>query len=155
MTKLEWAPDQDAWTVDWDTDQFDEIEVLVVTDGESSPPTPAQMKSVALAKQIARDGLPSIDDYARQYAMGHLGSDEVDDMEDEDFEIEIHSVVIPRLRESKHAYAIFVGHSDIDLEHGVAVLCKDGTDFAVAHSDMAYTHHDWDDTEELDAYLKD
>ena len=153
MTKLEWSPADDAWIASLTTQHFEALEIRVLTDGESTPPTESQLRSVSLIEQIAQNGLPPTKKLARKYAMEYLGPDEVEDMEDEDLAIDIYAAVVPRLREANDAYVIFVGNSDIDLEHGVAVLCKDDVRFAVAHSDIAYVNHEWDDTAEFEQLL--
>jgi hypothetical protein len=153
MTKLEWSAADDAWTASVTTEYFEALEIRVLTDGESNPPTEAQQKCVALIEQIAQQGLPSTEKLARRYATEYLGPEEAEELEDEELAIEIHTAVVPRLRESDAAYIIFLGSSDIDFEHGVAVLCKDGTKLAVTHSDIAYADHDWDDTAEFEQQL--
>ena len=132
---------------------FEDLEIRVLTDGESTRPTAVQLKAVALIEQIAKKGLPSTKKLARKYAMEYLGPEEVEDMEDEDLAIEIHAAVVPRLRDADSTYIIFVGNSDIDMEHGVAILCKDGIKITVTHSDVAYANHDWDDTAEFEQLL--
>lgn len=153
MAQLDWSSDEDAWAVDLVTEQFDELRVLVRTDGESDRPTEIQLAAVAVVEKIANEGLPPLTELARKYALQYLGPDEVDDMEDEDLMIDIHAVFIPGLRASADTYMIFVGNSDIDIEHGVAVVCKNGSLFAVTHSDIAYSSFSWDDTVELDSIL--
>jgi hypothetical protein len=101
-------------------------------------------------EEIAKSGLPRLNKLARKYAVEYLGPEEVADMEAEDFEIEIQAATIPRLRNANDTYIIFLGDSDIDIEHGVAVICKNGSKFAVTHSDVGYSTGDWDDTSELD-----
>lgn len=153
MTKLEWSSADEAWTSSLTSPHFEALEIRVLTDAESTPPTEAQLKSVALIEQIAQKGLPSTKKLARRYAKEYLGPEEIEDMEDEGLEIDIHAAVVPRLRDAANAYIIFVGNSDIDFEHGVAVLCEDGVKLAVTHSDVAYANHDWDDTAEFEQLL--
>ncbi|QEG40467.1 hypothetical protein [Roseimaritima ulvae] len=153
MTKLDWSSADEAWTASLSTAHFDDLEIRVVTDGESAPPTDAQLKAVALIEQIAQKGLPPTKELARKYAMEYLGPDEVEDMEDEDLAIEIHAAIVPRLRDTESTYIMFVGNSDIDMEHGVAILCKDGIKLAVTHSDVAYANHDWDETAEFEQLI--
>ncbi|GAA4469173.1 hypothetical protein [Novipirellula rosea] len=153
MAKLQWCPDEEAWTALVDSEHFAELELRVLSDEEPEPPTASQLKSVAVVEQYARTGLPSTEKLARKYALEYLGSDEVDDMKDEDFAIDIHAAIVPRLRDSSDTYVIFVGASDIDPEHGVSILCKNGKICVVTHSDFAYANYDWDDTSELDQLI--
>ena len=153
MTKLKWSSGDEAWTSTLTQGHFEELEIRVLTDDESTQPTEAQIKAVALIEEIAKKGLPSMKKLARKYALEYLGPDEVEDMEDEDLDIEIQAAVVPRLRDTDSTYVIFVGDSDIDFEHGVAIVCKDGVKFAVTHSDVAYANHDWDDTSEFEQTL--
>lgn len=153
MTKLQWSPDDEAWTANLTRGNFAELEIRVLTDDESTQPTEAQLRAVALIEELAENGLPSLNASARNYARKHLPPDLVEDMVDEDLAIEIQSAVVPRLRDTGSTYIIFVGNSDIDFEHGVAILCKDGVKFAVTHSDLAYADHEWDDTSEFEQLL--
>lgn len=152
MTPLTWSRDDDAWVGQVTSEELGDIEIRVATEGESDSPTDAQLKSVAMVEELATKGLPRLNDLARKYATEYLGPDEVGDMEDEDFEIELYAAVIPKLRDAVDPYIVFVGHSEIDIEHGVAVVCKNGSKFVVTHSDVAYSAYayDWDDTAELD-----
>ncbi len=150
MPTLKWSPADEAWTASLESDHFEDLEIRALTDGESTPPTEAQLRSVAIVERFAQIGLPSTKKLARHYALEYLGPEEVEDMEDEDLSVDVYAAIIPRLRETDDSYIIFVGNSDIDVEHGVAVLCKNGSAFAVTHSDIAYANHDWDDTAEID-----
>lgn len=150
MTQLTWSHEDDAWIGSVSGDELGDLEIRVLTDDESVSPTDAQLRSLEIVEQLAKSGLPRLKKLARKYAMEYLGSDEVEDMESEDFDIEVQTATIPKLRNSDDKYIIFLGDSDIDIEHGVAVVCKNGTKFAVTHSDIAYSPHDWDDTAELD-----
>jgi hypothetical protein len=154
MTKLRWSSRDEAWTAKLTGRNFAELEIRVLTDDKSTQPTGVQLRAVALIEELAEKGLPSLYELARRYAMQHLGPDMVIDMEDDDLTINIQVAVVPRLRDSESAYIMFLGDSDIDIEHGVAVLCKDGVKFAVTHSDVAYGDHDWDETAEFDQTLR-
>ena len=150
MTQLTWSREDEAWVGSVSGDELGDLEIRVLTDDQSVSPTDAQLKSLGVVEELAKTGLPRLKKLARKYALEYLGPDEVADMESEDFEIEIQSATIPRLRNSDDAYIIFLGDSVIDIELGVAVICKNGSKFAVTHSDIAYSTHDWDDTAELD-----
>lgn len=151
MTPLTWSHDDDAWIGQVTSEELGDIEIRVATEGELDSPTDAQRKSVAMVEELATKGLPRLNDLARKYATEYL----VEDMEDEGFEIELYAAVIPKLRDAVDPYIVFVGHSEIDIEHGVAVVCKNGSKFVVTHSDVAYSAYayDWDDTAELDQLI--
>ena len=155
MTNLEWSSNDEAWVGSLSGPHFNDLEIRVISheDGQPMPVSDAQLKAVALIEQIAQTGLPSSDDSARKYATKHLSPNQLADFEDEDFAIDIRAAVVPRLRDTNSSYVIFVGDSDIDIEHGVAILCKDGSKIAVTHSDVAYSDYDWDDTTEFDQIL--
>jgi hypothetical protein len=140
MTKLEWCSDDEAWTANLTQGIFSELDIRVLTDDESTPPTESPLRAVALIEELAENGLPSINTFARKYAMKYLDPHVVEDMVEEDLAIDIQSAVVPRLRDTESTYIIFVGNSDIDFEHGVAILCEDGVKFAVTHSDLAYAN---------------
>lgn len=153
MTKLNWSSADEAWVGTLTQGHFQDLEICVLTDDESTQPTEVQTKAVALIEELAKKGLPSMKKLARNYAIRYLGPDEVDELEDEDLAIEIQVAVVPRLRDSESIYIIFAGSSDIDIEHGVAIVCKNGVKFVVTHSDVAYADSDWDDTSELEQTL--
>ena len=150
MANLQWSRSDEAWIAKHDSEHFEDFEIRVLTDDESVKPSACQLKSVEDAEYFASSGLPPTKKLAREYAAEYLGSDEVDEMDDEELEIEVQTAIIPRLRESVNTYVVFVGNSDIDIEHGVAIICKNRRVCAVAHSDLAYTPYEWDDTTELD-----
>lgn len=48
MTKLEWTSYDEAWTANLSQGHFENLEIRVLTDDESTRPTETQLKEVAL-----------------------------------------------------------------------------------------------------------
>ncbi|GAA5511155.1 hypothetical protein [Novipirellula caenicola] len=153
MANLVWSSDEDAWISHIESEKLGELQIRVLTDGEQSPPTDSQLRCVSVVERLAKTGLPLLTDHARKYAATYLGDTESDEMDDDELGIEFYAAVIPQLRSTTDTYIIFVGSSDIDWEHGVAVICKNALQFAVAHSDFAYSGCEWDDTSQLEQLL--
>jgi len=153
MATLNWNRDVEGWTATLSNDVFDDLEIQVTTDGEASPPTARQQKAVAVIESITQANLETVAALVREYAEENLDADELDEMEDEDFVIELHSATVPRLRDSTDSFILFAGNCDVDMEHGVGVICKNATQFAIIHSDRVYDNYDWDSVSELNALL--
>lgn len=154
MLELSWNPDVAAWSAIIDAAPFDDLEVIVATDGAADPPTPRQLEAVALLEQFQQSHIEQLQALAEQWAEENLDEDDLADMEDEDLEYVVHTVLIPRLRESEHLYLVFAGGTEIEPEHGLGCLCKNGNEFMICHPDYAYSPSpDWDDTAPFEALL--
>ena len=153
MGTLNWDSSVEAWATTLSNGVFDDLEIRVTTDGDASPPTEKQQQAVAEIEQITSATLDTIAALVHKYAADNLDPDEFDEMEDEDFIIEIHSAAIPRLRNSPDTFILFAGNCDVDMEHGLGVICKNVSQFAVVHSDCVYENYDWDSIDELNALL--
>ena len=102
-----------------------------------------------LPKAIRKPIRKSVRRYAREY----LGPEEYEELEPEDLQVEFHTVLIPPLKSSEAIYFFVQGHSDIDMEHDVACLCRNGNTFRVCHTDDMYQPYEGDATERFETLL--
>jgi hypothetical protein len=153
MAELIWATDDVSWATLISNDVFDDLEIRVVTGGETNPPTERQLQAVAEIEALTKQDLVRIAELARKYAKDNLEPEDLEEMEDEDYEVEIYSATIPRLRDATDTFVLFAANSEIDMEHGVACVCKNGKQFAVVDADCVYQNYDWDSVDELNALL--
>lgn len=153
MSTPQWDETVDAWTVELSTKAFGALEVLIRTDGSSSPPTPRQLSVLSVMANLPKSRLADLPGQMQAYAEEMLMEDELDDLSDSDFEIEFSMAMIPRLRDAADHYWFVTGHSDIDEEHGIACLFRNQDACRICHSDYAHENFDWDATDELDDIL--
>lgn len=154
MPTPEWDETQDAWVTRLDTEVFGNIEVMIKTDGEETPPTERQMSTLELISSLPATLLDTIPSDARQYAKGYMMEDEFDEMEEADFQIRFSACMIPRLRDTAEHYFFLIGESEIDEEHGIACLFKNHESCRVCHTDAAYENYGWEDSVELELVLR-
>ena len=153
MIDLQWTPDVDSWALSLSNSVFDELEIRVATDGESDPPTARQQQAVAVLCNFTTQDRDKIRRLARRWAEENMVEHELEDMEDEDFEYDVTGALVPRLRDSEALYFILTGRSEIEPEHGLGCVCKDGTQFTICHPDHAYQDYDWDSVDVFEALL--
>lgn len=154
MADLKWDAGVDAWSTTLSNDVFDELEVLVRTDGENDPPTPRQLQAVDVIERMTIADRDKIGAVARQWGEDNMVEDDLAEMEDEDFDYELHSVVVPRLRDCEDVYLLFTGGSEMEPEHGLGCICKNARQYAICHPDYAYENFDWDSVDELESLLQ-
>ena len=104
MPTLNWSPDDDAWCATLSNDAFASLEIRITTDGEASRPTERQLQAVAKLESMTAADTLIIDQLARTYGERELDSEELEEMEDEDFALVIEAAVIPRLRDMSDTY---------------------------------------------------
>lgn len=153
MHDLQWTPDLESWAMMLNNDVFDELEIQVRTDGEADPPTPKQIAAVDMICSLTRADLKTIPTLVRKWAEENMEEEDLEEMEEEDFELEIYAALVPKLRDSEALYFILTGNSEVDFEHGLGCICKNGSQFAICHADDAYENYDWDSIEEFEALL--
>ena len=156
MVALKWDPEVDAWAATISNDTFEQLVLRVVTDGEESPPTAVQDKAIAQVESMTAADMSQIVTAARAYAEENLDPDELEEMEEEDFELHLHTAIVPRLKDSKATYVLFAAESEIDIEHGIGCIARNGGEFTIIDADSLYEEYDWDSVdafEELFAEL--
>jgi hypothetical protein len=154
MADLKWTADVDSWSTWLSNDVFEDLEVRVTTDGEDDPPTPRQLQAVKAIEQFSVADREKISALARQWGEENLEEDDLEDMEDEDFEFDMTSVVVPRLRHCEDVFFLFTGNSEMEPEHGLGCICKNGNQFAICPPDHAYDDFDWDAVDEWESLLQ-
>ena len=153
MPDFQWDADDECWKLRLSNRVFDDLEIRVTTDGESNVPTPKQIATVETILKLTEADRDTIAAIVRKWAEDNWDAEQLEDMEDEEFEYEITSAVVPRLRDAESEYFIFIGSSELDPEHGLGCICRDGSQFAICHSDQGCENYEWDSVDELDALL--
>ena len=153
MSDLQWDADEQCWLLRLSNNVFDDLEIRVTTDGESDFPTPKQIATVETILKLTEADCGTIAAIVRKWAEENWDAEQLEDMEDEEFEYEITSAVVPRLRDAESEYFIFIGSSELEPEHGLGCICKDGSQFAICHPDHGFENYEWDSVSELNALL--
>lgn len=153
MQQATWDRSREAWTTTVECPAYGTLEVLIKTDGEASSPSEKQLAALAIIGELSQSVRKTIQKDTKRYAKEYLGEDELEDFESDDFDADFDFALIPNLRDAEHTYFFLAGESDIDIEHGIALLCKDGDAFRVCHTDCMYENYPCDDCESLDQVL--
>lgn len=154
MEPAKWDSSDEAWTTTVECPAYGAIDVVIKTDGEMSPPSEKQLAAVALIAGLQQSARKTIREDVKRYAKEYLGEEELEDFESEDFDVVFDFALIPNLRAPRNAYFFLSGESDIDMEHGIACLCKDGEVFRVCHTDLMYANYPRDDPATFDELLR-
>jgi hypothetical protein len=153
MTQPQWDPTQDSWTTTVTCPAFGTLEVLIKTLGPSDPPSDRQLAALAVIEGLPKTVRKPIRKSLRRYAKENLDAEEFDDLEPEDFQLEVSACLIPRLKTAEAVYFFLYGDSEIDFEHGLACLCKGGTVFGVCDTDAMYETYPCDATHRFETML--
>jgi len=147
-----WHSKEDAWVTSLSSDVFDSVKVLVKTRGQSDPPAAIQLQTLEGIASLTKEELSDIRIAVRAWAEENLAAVELEDAEDEDYDIEFHTVIVPPLSTSKVGYFFLVGNSDLDWEHGLslALISKDGSKFKICDSSDAYEDFEVDEIDALE-----
>lgn len=154
MEPAKWDSSREAWTTTVECPAYGTIEVVIKTDGEISPPSEKQLAAGALIAELQQSARKTIRKDVKRYAKEYLGEEELEDFESEDFDVDFDFALIPNLRAAQNVYFFLSGDSDIDMEHGIACLCRNGDAFRVCHTDLMYENYPCDDTATLDGFLQ-
>jgi hypothetical protein len=146
-----WDPAVEAWTTSVTCPAYGDINVEIKTDGETTQPSERQLHALSLIASLQAAARKSIRKDVKRYAKEILDEEEMEDFEAEDFDTQFTDALIPNLRNSESTYFFLSGEFDIDMEHGIVCLCRDGEAFRVCDSAAKYEPYQLDDTETLDA----
>jgi hypothetical protein len=154
MTQPQWSHAVDAWTTRVACPAYGDIDVQIKTEGESDPPTEKQLAALRAIASLPKAVRKLVRKDVKRYASDNLDEEDLEDLEPEEFDVEFTAALIPRLRNSPASYFFLFGESEIDVEHGIACLCKNGEALRVCHSDEIYENYDWDATEMFEQMLR-
>lgn len=154
MASLSWDSEIDAWSGTISNDTFEQLVVRVVTDGELSRPTARQKKAVGEIESMTAADISRIGSNARAYAEANLAPSELEAMADEDFAVALHTAIVPQLNASKTTYVLFAGESEIDVEHGIGCIAKNGREFTIIDADTLYEEYSWDSVDDFEEFLR-
>lgn len=136
-----------SWTIHTNTELFGSVQVDIPARSADASLTEIQKRSLQMLRELPKSLRPLLIDALRRYAVRYWG--EEPDAEDCDFFCDNASV--PYLHDATNAYVFLNASSDIDEEHGICFLIRDGTVLAGCHGDESLQFYDWDATDDLDA----
>jgi hypothetical protein len=154
MTQPQWDRSRGAWNAKITCAAYGPIDVLIITEGASVQPNEKQLAVLARIGSLAKLVRKVIRKEVKRYAREVLEEEELDDFEAEDFDIAFSDALIPRLRDSEADYFFLYGESDIDIEHGLACLCRNEEAFRVCHSDAMYENYECDAIDKFESLLR-
>ncbi len=136
-----------SWTIYIDTELFGSVRVDIPAKTRGAELTEVQRRSLDMLRTLPKTLRPALIEALRRYALEYLG----DDFEPDDCTFSCDNASVPYLHESQSAYVFLNASSDIDDEHGVCFLVRDGDVVACCHGDESLEFYDWDATDALDA----
>jgi hypothetical protein len=136
-----------SWTIHTTTELFGSVQVDIPCKTPDSGLTEIQKRSLQMLRELPKSLRPALIDALRRYAVRYLG----EDPNPEDCKFSCDNASIPALHEAPNAYAFLNASSDIDKEHGVCFLIRNGEVLACCHGDTSLCVENWDATDELDA----
>jgi hypothetical protein len=152
MSQPKWDEGGGCWTTTVKCPAFGSLDVLIQTLGENDPPSEQQLAALTLLSGLTKVIRKPIRKSVRRYAKELLGPEEYEELEPEDLQVDFHTALIPPQGTSA-AYFFVQGSSDLDMEHDLACLCRNGNTFRVCHTDDMYAPDQGDATTRLEALL--
>lgn len=153
MSQPQWDAAGGCWTTTVKSLAFGSLGVLIQTPGENDHPSEPQLAALMLLSGLTKAVRKPIRKSVRRYAKEFLSPEEYEDLEPEDLQVDFHTALIPPQGASAAVYFFVQGSSDLDMEHDVACLCRDGNTFRVCHTDDMYAPDQGDATTRLEALL--
>lgn len=153
MQEPAWDAAHGAWRTRVKSPAVGRVDVLIYTDGPNDLPTPQQLAAVETITGLDKEIRRTLRTEARRYARTVLDPEEYEECEPEDFRVEFSTAVVPRLRAAESAYFFLQGSWDIDFEHGVAFLSRNGVDFRGCDTGAVYEQYTWDAVDDLEKLL--
>ncbi len=139
------------WTIHTDTQLFGSVLVTIPAKTQAADLTDAQRRSLEMLRTLSKDLRPKLIDALRKYAKEYLG----DKFDQNDCDFFCDNASVPNIHASQATYVFLNASSDIDDEHGVCFLIRDGDVLACCHGDESLDFLEWDATDELDALGRD
>ncbi|WP_197441633.1 hypothetical protein [Thalassoglobus neptunius] len=126
---------------------FGSVQVDIPAKSKSDALTEIQQRSLQMLRELPKALRSSLTDSVRQYALQCTG----EEPKAEECNFSCDNASIPYLHDAKTPYVFLNADSDIDEEHGVCFLIRDGAVIACCHGDESLEFFGWDSTDELDA----
>lgn len=153
MSQPQWDESGGYWTTQVTSPAFGTLDVLIQTLGENDPPGEHQLAVLKLIQELTKVVRKPIRKSVRRYAKDLLGPEEYEELEPEDLQVDFHTALIPAVKSSEGKYFFVQGNSDLDMEHDLACLCRDGNTFLVCHADDMYQTYEGDPSAQLERLL--
>lgn len=153
MPQPQWDASGGCWTSTVKCPAWGELDILIQTAGESQPPSEQQLAALKVIAGLPKTVRKPMRKSMRRYAKAYLGPEEFEELEPEDLQVEYHTALIPPQTGSDATWFFLQGSSDLDVEHDVACLCRNGNTFLVCHTDDMYSPDQDDATKRLETLL--
>lgn len=136
-----------SWLIHTNTELFGSVQVDIPAKSRSDTLTEIQQRSLQMLRELPKALRASLTDSLRRYALQYMG----EELSAEECTLSCDNASIPYLHDANTPYAFLNADSDIDEEHGVCFLIRDGVAIACCHGDESLEFYGWDATDELDA----
>lgn len=153
MSQPQWDESCGYWTTTLKCQAFGTLDVLIQTLGENDPPSEQQLATLTLIQELTKVVRKPIRKSVRRYAKDLLSPEEYEELEPEDLQVDFHTALIPAVKSSERKFFFVQGNSDLDMEHDLACLCRDGNTFLVCHTDNMYQTYEGDLSAHLELLL--
>lgn len=140
-----------SWAIHVNTELFGSVQVDVPAKMKTEVLADVQRRSLDMLRTLPKTIRPALIDALRKYALEYVG----DDFDSDDCTFSCDNASVPYLHESRSTYVFLNASSDVDDEHGVCFLLRDGDVVACCHGDISLEFYGWDATDELDALAQD
>lgn len=140
-----------SWTIHVNTELFGSVQVDIPAKTKAEDLTDVQRRSLDMLRKLPKTIRPALIDALRKYAIEYRGND----FDPDDCTFSCDNASIPYLNESKTAYVFLNASSEIDDEHGVCFLIRNGDVVACCHGDESLEFYGWDSIDDLDALAQD
>ena len=135
------------WTIHTNTELFGSVQVEIPAKPDATELTDSQRRSLDMLRNLPKSLRLTMVDALKRYARRYLG----DCYDPNECDFFCNSASIPYLYKSKPSYVFLNASSDVDEDHGVCFLIRDGDVLACCHSDESFEFYGWDATDDLDA----
>ncbi len=135
-----------SWVVHTKTQLFGSVQVDIPGKSNSETLTDVQQRSLDMLRDLPTKLKPMLFAALRRYASEYLD----DNFDDDDCTLSCDNASVPYLHESKTPYIFLNADSNIDDEHGVCFLIRDGDVISCCHGDASLEFLGWDATDDLD-----
>ena len=142
---MKWINAYECWTTNVRCPLAGSVEIFIRTMDKNTEPTEIQIAALEDIQQLPVSLAAGIAEDARRFAIENMNSSMLECVEESDFQLRFSEGLIPPLRKAADRYFFLAANTDIEPEHGVACLFKNGAAYRVCHSDLLYEAYDWDE----------
>ena len=149
--QLVWVDQENGggtWIIHTTTILFGSVQVQIPAKSGAASLTDVQQRSVQMLRELPKSAEQFLVESLKRYASEFLDTDINTDVA---FTFLCDNASVPYLQESSVPYIFLNASSDVDEDHGVCFLIRDGKVITCCHGDESLQFLGWDATDELDA----